>query len=61
MSVAPTSPSSLEGSGFELVVKEGSEAWVVEDGEDDVTGPLHASRANLQSAARSAWVADRSH
>ena len=26
MSVAPTSPSSLEGSGFELVVIEGSEA-----------------------------------
>ena len=37
MSVAPTSPSSLEGSGFELVVIEGSEAWVGEDGEDDVT------------------------
>ena len=37
MSVAPTSPSSLEGSRFELVVKEGSEAWVGEDGEDDVT------------------------
>jgi hypothetical protein len=29
--------SPLEGSGFELLVKEGSEAWVGEDGEDDVT------------------------
>ena len=29
--------SPLEGSGFELLVKEGSEAWVGEDGQDDVT------------------------
>ena len=39
---ADGSQTPAGGGGFELLVKEGSKAWVGEDGEDDVT--LHRCR-----------------